>query len=118
MILNSECLSPGAIISSHTSVSAAVFKLHVYSGETEDDLKPGEGTIACIHWWGKTKTTDGLCSVLNPDFTSNPVFPARMSAWHAEPDTPSDHSDLNLAEQGIIKKKKVAKRVSSQPEVL
>lgn len=45
----SECLSPGAIISSHTTVSAAVFTLHVYSGETKDDLKQGEGTITWIH---------------------------------------------------------------------
>lgn len=63
-------VSPGAIIISQTSVSAAVFTLHVYSGETKDDLRQGEGNnIACGHWWGKTKTTDGLCSVFNPDST-------------------------------------------------
>lgn len=64
-------VSPGAIISSRTSVSAAVFTLHVYSGEVKDDLKQGgEGNVACDHRWGKTKTTDGLCSVFNPDSTS------------------------------------------------
>lgn len=30
----------------------------------------GEGNVACDHRWGKTKTTDGLCSVFNPDSAS------------------------------------------------
>lgn len=82
-------------------VSAAVFTLRVYSVETRNDLRQGEGNVACGHWLGKTKTTDGLRSVFNPDSTSNPVFTARMSTLHARPDTPNDHSDLNLAELGI-----------------
>lgn len=65
-------VSPAAIISSHASVSAAVFTLPVYSCEAKDDLKRmwGRGTFACGHWWGKAKTTDGLYSVFNPDSTS------------------------------------------------
>lgn len=72
VIVNCVFASLAAVISSHASlsVSAAVFTLPVYSGETKNDLKQGEGKVACGHWWGKTKTTDGLCSVFNPDSTS------------------------------------------------
>lgn len=55
VILNSECLSPGAIISSHTSVSAAVFTLHVYSSETKDDLRQGGGYHCLYSLVGKSQ---------------------------------------------------------------
>lgn len=51
-------------------ILAAVFTLPVYPGETKNDLKGGRVNVACGHWWGKNKTTDGLCSVFNPDSLS------------------------------------------------
>lgn len=64
--------SPASIISSHASfcVSAAVFRLPVYSSNMKNDVRWGEGNVGCGHWGGKTKTTDGVCSVFNPDSTS------------------------------------------------
>ena len=97
-------LSPPAAAITGSSFLLQLFtQPSVYSGETKNDLRQGgEGKVAYGHWWGKTKTTDGLRSVSNPDSTShNPVFTARMSTLHAGPDTPNDHSDLNLAELGI-----------------